>query len=370
MKKPLRYVTRFAALAAPGMVAWLVRLYLVRNPAAAEAWFSRGLFHLISRPIAFLTGLVPISLTEVLVILAIPASLTLCALLVLAFIRRKGRRLALLGTVSLFLVASISFGYAGFLLLHGYNYLREPLSVSTGLVVRDHSTAELEKVAEDLLARCIQTRAGCAEDSRGVMKLPQGALTTFDTLWEGVDAVSRFYPVISGPRIRPKPVLLSHEWSYTGIVGMYFPYFVEANVNVDEPASSIPSAAAHEMAHALGFAREDEANFISYLICTHHPSVEVRYSGYLLAFTTCYGALAGRDADAAARIAAGIPASMRRDFAASDAYWKQFEGPVRQISENTNNTYLKANDQKDGVYSYGRMVDLVLAYYDAGGNGT
>ena len=28
-----------------------------------------------------------------------------------------------------------------------------------------------------------------------------------------------------------------------------------------------------------------------------------------------------------------------------------------------NDVYLKANDQSDGVQSYGRMVDLMLEYY-------
>ena len=29
-----------------------------------------------------------------------------------------------------------------------------------------------------------------------------------------------------------------------------------------------------------------------------------------------------------------------------------------------NDTYLKANGQKDGVKSYNRMVDLIVAYYN------
>ena len=32
-------------------------------------------------------------------------------------------------------------------------------------------------------------------------------------------------------------------------------------------------------------------------------------------------------------------------------------------SENINDTYLKANGQDDGVNSYGRMVELMIAMY-------
>ena len=46
--------------------------------------------------------------------------------------------------------------------------------------------------------------------------------------------------------------------------------------------------------------------------------------------------------------------------------WKptmSFEGRVAEASARLNDKYLRANRQKDGVRSYGRMVDLMLAYY-------
>jgi len=60
--------------------------------------------------------------------------------------------------------------------------------------------------------------------------------------------------------------------SYLGIGGVYFPFTGEANVNISMPHTSIPFTACHEMAHQIGFAREDEANFIAYIACKNHPS--------------------------------------------------------------------------------------------------
>lgn len=34
-----------------------------------------------------------------------------------------------------------------------------------------------------------------------------------------------------------------------------------------------------------------------------------------------------------------------------------------QVSDRVNDAYLKANGQENGLRSYGRMVDLLLAYY-------
>lgn len=38
-----------------------------------------------------------------------------------------------------------------------------------------------------------------------------------------------------------------------------------------------------------------------------------------------------------------------------------FTPPAAKLSDAVNDTYLKANNLTDGVHSYGRMVDLLLA---------
>ena len=42
------------------------------------------------------------------------------------------------------------------------------------------------------------------------------------------------------------------------------------------------------------------------------------------------------------------------------------DGKVAEVSNKVNDTYLKVNKQEDGVKSYGRMVDLLLAQYREG----
>ena len=61
------------------------------------------------------------------------------------------------------------------------------------------------------------------------------------------------------------------------------------------------------------------------------------------------------------RIYDSLPEQAKRDYRASNRYWKQFETKVAEVSTSLNDHYLKANAQSDGVQSYGRMVDLLLA---------
>ena len=49
------------------------------------------------------------------------------------------------------------------------------------------------------------------------------------------------------------------------------------------------------------------------------------------------------------------------DLNESRVYWSRFEGPAATVSRKANDAYLKVNAQFDGVRSYGRMVDLLLA---------
>ncbi len=55
-----------------------------------------------------------------------------------------------------------------------------------------------------------------------------------------------------------------------------------------------------------------------------------------------------------------------RDLEYQHAYWKQFQGAAKDVVDKINDSYLKFNGETDGVKSYGRMVDLLLAYHRQG----
>ena len=54
---------------------------------------------------------------------------------------------------------------------------------------------------------------------------------------------------------------------------------------------------------------------------------------------------------------------LMRDYLYDSRYWDKYRTPVAEVADAVNNAYLVANAQTDGVKSYGRMVDLLLAYY-------
>jgi len=170
-------------------------------------------------------------------------------------------------------------------------------------------------------------------------------------------------PELKGVRSRPKPLLFSPAIAYTHIWGIYCPFTVESNVNMKIPTPMILSTMMHEMAHQLGFAREDEANYIAYLTCSLHPDADFQYAGALFALDYTLDTVYGLDGKAYRELYNGLDKKVRRDLAENGKYQEKYDGPIRRASSRSNDLYLKANHQEDGERSYGRMVDLLLAQY-------
>lgn len=148
------------------------------------------------------------------------------------------------------------------------------------------------------------------------------------------------------------------------LAGFFSSYTMEANYNRDMPGHNIPFTICHEMAHFSGYAREDEANFIGYLACIRSDNIDFRYSGTFNALGYVLSALSNNmSREAYLAYYEMMPPQMQQEFAFKRSYWQQYDGPLAIIYNKYNDIYLKANDQAEGVKSYGRMVELLLAYY-------
>ena len=161
-----------------------------------------------------------------------------------------------------------------------------------------------------------------------------------------------------------KPVMLSELMCYGHISGIFTFYSMEANYNTMNNAEEIGHTVCHELSHMTGFMREDEANFIGWLAAVKADKAYMNYSGWLVGFIYAGNALAKYDMETYTQLHAKLDRRVRDDLAYGTAYWKQYEGPVAEIHEQVNDAYLKINHQSDGVESYGRMVELMLAYYE------
>ncbi|MBR3936155.1 MAG: DUF3810 domain-containing protein, partial [Oscillospiraceae bacterium] len=160
----------------------------------------------------------------------------------------------------------------------------------------------------------------------------------------------------------PKPVFFSGVMAYLQISGVYSPYTFEANVCTAGPDFLRGSTMMHEQSHLRGFMNEAEANFIAYLACAESDDDYFRYSGNCHALLYSMNALYSADYERWYELRLQYPEYLDADMRAQNAYVDAHDTKVAEVSDAVNDTYLKLNDQQDGTRSYGKMVDLLLAY--------
>ena len=334
-----------------------------RFPEMVERYYSRTVYRYLSQAISTATGIFPFSVAEGMVVLGLVLIITGVVYCITEIIKNPGQRFRLITGRLVAAAAAASILCFGFITAWGLNYHRVSIASIANLEVREASVEELEALCRYLIKEANDLRGLMEEDQDGVMTCPGGVGDILKRAYMGYQYASKVYPELGGRYGRPKAVILSEVLSYQGIGGIYFPFTGEANVNVSGPHFMIPFNASHEMAHQRGFAREDEANYIGYLACIMHPDADFRYSGTMAALLYSMNAMARQDRERYKSLRDEYSAGVVRDFDAWNRHCNKYDGFVKEATDRINDAYLQANAQRDGVKSYGRMVDLLLAHY-------
>lgn len=343
--------------------ALILKLIAENNPDLVQKFYTQGIFEPISNAVAWAFGWMPFSFAEFLVY-AILAGLA--AFIIVQIVRAAKRKFSLKKMVHGLIIIGIIFavGLNAFYFMWGFNYYAYSVAPRLGLQMRQHSPQELADLCVALAAAAEYLRPQLNEDENGVYKLPEDVNSVLQKIPKAYAELGEEYPEFSREIPAPKPVLASELMSYAGISGIFIPFTEEANVNVHQHDLMLASSAAHESAHLLGVAREDEANFVSFLACLKSDDLHIAYSGIMLALVNAGNALYDISKEAYGQLYASYSDELRRDLDSHRDYWDLYEGQTQETVEKINDTYLKQHSQSDGVQSYGRMVDLLLAYFD------
>jgi hypothetical protein len=117
------------------------------------------------------------------------------------------------------------------------------------------------------------------------------------------------------------------------------------------------------MAHQRGVARENEANFVSFVVMTSSNDAFLRYSAYLDVYSTMVSALYSADKDLYYDAVSRLDNRVKADLASYSSFFDKYRDSVAsEVTGNLNDSYLQANGQKEGTKSYGMIVDLTVAY--------
>lgn len=226
--------------------------------------------------------------------------------------------------------------------------------------------------AEELYGTALIVAELAKAESKGVTFASNGGSVMkydYDELIEKINAAYESY----APQVDylghfssyPKAIALSEPMTYTHISGVYTFMTGEANININYPDFITPFTVAHEMAHQRGIAREDEANFVAYLVCISSDDAYVRYSGYMNMLDYLLDALYSADKDMFVRIRNEIMSQeMVHEYVAYSLFFEKYRDSVAsEVTGTVNNAFLQSQGQSEGTRSYGLVVDLAVAYY-------
>ena len=369
--RPLHAKRRLLWLAA-GFGCYVLSLALARLPNFTEVVYGSSIGPRISWTLSLLTGFIPFSIAEILV-LGFAGKQLVSGFRALRQVRSPvhSTKNALKNT-GLTLARDFGMLILLFYVLWGFNYARATLPERLAWpAITDVTVNELANLTAQLIE-------GANEEYFTIHSVPDAGVPTefargdrtveraLDAGWREARAALTL-PYLGGPYGRVKSPLLTKIYEWFGVAGFYFPFTGEANLRKGIPAIDRPKMLAHEKAHQRGVAREAEANFWGYLLATHSDMPIARYSAYVFAQRQLLGALYRTDRARADELVAARLPGVQRDMTNSRNYWRSLQGSGTAVGTAVNNAFLRTNRVTGGVRNYSHSARLIIAYARNGG---
>ncbi|WP_228720255.1 DUF3810 domain-containing protein [Chryseobacterium panacisoli] len=266
--------------------------------------------------------------------------------------RRHGSMLKILIIINIFY-----FIYQAF---WGMLYFQTPI-IKKLSSQKEPDVKRAKQLALSYLEKCRVTRQSVREDSKGIF-----IITNLDSIQQEILRQQSKLPSYISNKKAPqildiKPSLFKNVMSFTGILGYYNPFTAEAQYNSELPHTFIPFTTAHETSHQLGFAREQEANFVGYLIGVHSSNPELRYSTEFFTLKSLLRFIVEEDPEFVKNVLHQYSPAMKRDRMHEKNFVLSHQGWLDDFFGYTNNLFLKSN-QQEGSVTYSYFIDLLLNY--------
>lgn len=369
MKKALskKYLVQYIIIAVI-LAVCAVLCAFSRGSAAFADSYRDNVFLKLQAVFGRISGALPFSLGELMIAIAVSGGISLIAVYIVLMIRKKGKRGKISAVCSLIVLWIAAFVMLTETLNCFIMYRCSSFASVYGIGEEKFTAEELYSLAMTITEKCNEAEALIKRDENGNM------LITCDVYAEtkaAMQNISYEYPTLSGYYPDPKAILCSGVMTRFDLLGIYFPFSLEANYNKNMYNSELPETICHEFAHLKGWIKEDEANFISYLACIESDSPELVYSGYMSALSylrsKVYREASISDEDKAVLFSAAndnvVHDLVEKGRIFREAKETKLGTAMSVVSDKAMETSLRLNGVSDGVKSYGRFVDLLLNYY-------
>lgn len=329
---------------------------IAQFPEFVEQFYSNGLYLFISKLMRYAFGWLPFSIGDILY--------TIATIYILRWLFVNRTRI-IKDTKFWFLdvFCALSIGYFAFHLLWAFNYYRLPLHQTLELQ-KEYTTEALINTTKTLITQSNAVHLAIRNNDTLKVEIPYTKQELLDKVPEGYTELSKEFPQLSYSPKSIKKSIYSLPLTYMGFSGYLNPFTNEAQIDGLIPSYKYPTTASHEVAHQLGFAAENEANFIGSMAAMHHKDMYFKYSGYTFALRHCLHDLYKRDPETYKTLIKTLNPGILKNYEEAQNFWNDYQNPIEPLFKTTYNSYLKANNQVGGINSYSYVVALLVNYIE------
>ena len=326
---------------------------LSKNPQIVESYYSVKFYPYISKFLRSIFDNFTFSIGDILYIF------TLTIIVFKAFKNRKMK----IKKVIIDGLGILSVLYFIFHLFWGLNYYRTPLTQKLNLKT-NYSTEDLIKTTKEIILLTNKVHFDITNDTEKVVSLKLNFEDLKKEINIGYKNISKKYPFLKYYPSNQKKSLFSTPISYMGFSGYFNPFTNETQLNWHTPKNSQPITQAHEQAHQLGFAAENEANFIAFLATNENNNIFIKYSALTFALKHCLNDLFIKDLDSFNYLKSSVNYGVLKDFENRQKKWNYFKNPLEPLFKKIYSKFLNFNNQKLGIKSYSYVVAHIVNYYN------
>lgn len=344
------------------VIAVIIKIYSASS-GRVEAEYSVGVYPLISSFFRLLFGWLPFSFGDIL--FGVAGLWLLWKLIqgIKALIKRRITRESLFKgfgkAILIILTINIVFN-----LFWGINYNRQGIARQLNLKMDTVSYDNLKEVTTLLIEKLNASKRYLINNK---IAYPNNGV-----LFKKVEAAytksKQQFPFLEYNNMSIKSSMWGWLGNYTGFTGYYNPFTGEAQVNTTVPKFLQPFIACHEVAHQLGYAKEDEANSVGYLAALNSGDSLLLYSTYfdLYNYTSRqlrFQLYIHKDSLLAKQFTSMLLPEVKADIKEMADFFRRHRNPIEPFVRKGYGFYLKNNNQPKGVLSYDDVTGFLIAYY-------
>jgi hypothetical protein len=321
-------------------------------PETVEQYYSNGLYVFISSTLRTLFGSIPFSVGDIFYGILIFYGIYWIHKNWKMNWKDKGLKI----------LSFLSVIYFFFHLLWAMNYYRVPLFEKMN-IKKEYSDKDLIVFTERLIQKTNEIQFEITKNKNNKVINPYSQEEIFNSTQNGYDNLNKQYSFFNYQIPSKKKSLFSLPLTYMGFGGYLNPFTNEAQVNYKLPMYGFPAVVTHEMAHQMGYGSESECNFIGFLACIKNNDLYFQYAAYSNALRYCLVNIALKNKLQFEKMKKKINKGVLENYKESEEFWKKYDTFIDKGFHLFYDQYLKANQQKDGIESYSKFVDLLINYY-------